>query len=70
MPNEPFFCDTNGPGRRSNETPTSVHKLKPGDIDIIAAIGDSLTAGNGNFSSVVAFHKYVTVIKSIYPQGR
>ena len=46
-PNEPFFCDINGPGRRSNQTPTSVHKLRPGDIDIIAAIGDSLTAGNG-----------------------
>ncbi|XP_070495752.1 phospholipase B1, membrane-associated-like [Chironomus tepperi] len=49
-PNEPFFCDVNGPGRRSNETPTSVHKLMPGDIDIIASIGDSLTAGNGGLA--------------------
>jgi hypothetical protein len=32
---------------RSAETPNSVHKLRPGDIDIIAAMGDSLTAGNG-----------------------
>ena len=28
---------------KSNPKPTSVHKLQPGDIDIIAAIGDSLT---------------------------
>lgn len=44
---EPFFCDVNGPGRRSSTTPTSVHALRPGDIDIVGAIGDSLTAGNG-----------------------
>lgn len=24
-----------------------MHQLKPGDIDIVGAIGDSLTAGNG-----------------------
>lgn len=42
------FCDAkNGPGRRSEEPPTSVHRLRPGDIDIIGALGDSLTAGNG-----------------------
>lgn len=27
--------------------PLSVHKLRPGDIDVIAAMGDSLTAGFG-----------------------
>lgn len=27
--------------------PISVHKLRPGDIDIYAALGDSLTAGSG-----------------------
>lgn len=43
-----FFCDTkNGPGARSASIPESVHRLRPGDIDVIAAIGDSLTAGNG-----------------------
>lgn len=47
----PFFCDVNGPGARSKVPPDSVHKLKPGDIDIVAAIGDSLTAANGVFSS-------------------
>uniref|UniRef100_A0A1I8PU19 Phospholipase B1, membrane-associated n=1 Tax=Stomoxys calcitrans TaxID=35570 RepID=A0A1I8PU19_STOCA len=41
------FCDLNGPGKRSPEPPTSVHRLRPGDIDIIAGMGDSLTAGNG-----------------------
>lgn len=24
-----------------------VHKLKPGDINVVAAFGDSVTAGNG-----------------------
>ncbi|XP_067613088.1 phospholipase B1, membrane-associated [Eurosta solidaginis] len=46
------FCDTlNGPGRRSETRPTSVHRLRPGDIDIIGAMGDSLTAGNGIFAT-------------------
>ncbi|XP_059610067.1 phospholipase B1, membrane-associated-like [Phlebotomus argentipes] len=44
---EEFFCDINGPGKRSDTVPESVHRLRPGDIDIIGAIGDSLTAGNG-----------------------
>ncbi|XP_063697969.1 phospholipase B1, membrane-associated-like [Culicoides brevitarsis] len=43
---EPFLCDVNV-GRRSQKVPDSVHKLLPGDIDIIGAFGDSLTAGNG-----------------------
>ncbi|XP_040151381.1 phospholipase B1, membrane-associated-like isoform X1 [Anopheles arabiensis] len=44
-PEEPFFCNTTG--MRSETVPTSVDRLRPGDIDIIGAIGDSLTAGNG-----------------------
>uniref|UniRef100_A0A182QTZ4 Phospholipase B1, membrane-associated n=1 Tax=Anopheles farauti TaxID=69004 RepID=A0A182QTZ4_9DIPT len=44
-PDEPFFCNTTG--MRSASVPTSVDKLLPGDIDIVGAIGDSLTAGNG-----------------------
>ncbi|XP_073843184.1 phospholipase B1, membrane-associated-like isoform X1 [Musca autumnalis] len=39
------FCDLNGPGKRSTDRPTSVHRLRPGDIDIVAAMGDSLTSG-------------------------
>ncbi|XP_058835372.1 phospholipase B1, membrane-associated [Topomyia yanbarensis] len=41
----PFFCNTTG--MRSSTVPTSVDMLRPGDIDIVGAIGDSLTAGNG-----------------------
>lgn len=32
---------------RSVERPTSVHELRPGDIDVIGALGDSLVAANG-----------------------
>lgn len=38
---------------RSNPKPNSVHKLQPGDIDVIAAIGDSLTAANGAKASLI-----------------
>ncbi|XP_004540396.2 phospholipase B1, membrane-associated isoform X1 [Maylandia zebra] len=31
----------------SNTVPTSVNELKPGDIKVVAALGDSLTAANG-----------------------
>ncbi|XP_067099417.1 phospholipase B1, membrane-associated-like [Osmerus mordax] len=31
----------------SPTVPTSVHELQPGDIKVVAALGDSLTAGNG-----------------------
>ncbi|XP_012993938.2 phospholipase B1, membrane-associated isoform X2 [Esox lucius] len=37
-------CTDRGP---SNSPPTSVHALRPGDIKVVAAVGDSLTAGNG-----------------------
>ncbi|XP_075153591.1 phospholipase B1, membrane-associated-like [Haematobia irritans] len=46
--NEDFPCPLNG--SRSKEIPTSVNQLRPGDIDVIASIGDSLSAGNGMFS--------------------
>ncbi|XP_074541526.1 phospholipase B1, membrane-associated-like [Halichoeres trimaculatus] len=35
----------------SASTPASVHELRPGDIKVVAAVGDSLTAGNGIPSS-------------------
>lgn len=47
---EKFFCDVDGAGRRSDIVPTSVHRLTPGDIDIVGALGDSLTAANGAFA--------------------
>ncbi|XP_078046345.1 phospholipase B1, membrane-associated-like [Augochlora pura] len=46
--NVPFPCNVTG--SRSSQIPTSVHRLRPGDIDIIGGIGDSITAGNGIFS--------------------
>lgn len=45
-----FFCDVIGPGARSKSVPESVHMLRPGDIDVIGAIGDSITAGSGIFA--------------------
>ncbi|XP_030372138.1 phospholipase B1, membrane-associated-like [Scaptodrosophila lebanonensis] len=46
------FCDAlKGPGSRSVTPPSSVHRLRPGDVDIIGALGDSLTAGNGIYAS-------------------
>ncbi|XP_044737510.1 phospholipase B1, membrane-associated-like [Chrysoperla carnea] len=45
----PFPCTNfieNG-WARSPRRPTSVHQLRPGDIDVIGAMGDSLVAGNG-----------------------
>uniref|UniRef100_A0A8D2ZHZ3 Phospholipase B1, membrane-associated n=1 Tax=Scophthalmus maximus TaxID=52904 RepID=A0A8D2ZHZ3_SCOMX len=41
-------CEDLGP---SASTPTSVHELRPADIKVVAAVGDSLTAGNGIASS-------------------
>jgi hypothetical protein len=38
-----FDCDTS----KSDETPTSVHKLRPGDISLVAGVGDSITAALG-----------------------
>ncbi|XP_041970511.1 phospholipase B1, membrane-associated-like [Aricia agestis] len=46
-PDTPFPCQDSVPWGRSKEVPTSVHRLRPGDIDVVAAIGDSLVAGSG-----------------------
>ncbi|RZF45702.1 hypothetical protein LSTR_LSTR004997 [Laodelphax striatellus] len=44
----PFPCGAavtrNG---RSHKRPVSVHRLRPGDVDVVGAMGDSLVAGNG-----------------------
>ncbi|XP_074065902.1 phospholipase B1, membrane-associated isoform X2 [Macrotis lagotis] len=39
-----LWCEDRSP---STFRPTSVHALKPADIQVVAAVGDSLTAGNG-----------------------
>lgn len=44
---------------RSKTSPKSVHALRPGDIDVIAAIGDSLTAANG----AMADNMYETIFR-------
>jgi len=43
-PRQPFPCKLRKP---SPQIPTSVHKLRPGDIQVVAALGDSVTAGVG-----------------------
>ncbi|XP_030754605.1 phospholipase B1, membrane-associated-like [Sitophilus oryzae] len=45
----PFPCKnfTEAGIGRSLSRPTTVHRLRPGDIDVIGAMGDSLVAGNG-----------------------
>jgi hypothetical protein len=37
----------------SSPAPTSVHSLRPSDIKVIGAIGDSLTAANGAKASLL-----------------
>jgi len=44
IPEGSLNCPPSGP---SATKPTSVHKLRPADVDVVAAIGDSLTAANG-----------------------
>ncbi|KAH9629846.1 hypothetical protein HF086_011496 [Spodoptera exigua] len=46
-PSVPFPCEDAVSWGRSPQRPTSVHRLRPGDIDVVAAIGDSLVAGSG-----------------------
>uniref|UniRef100_A0A182WFB0 SGNH hydrolase-type esterase domain-containing protein n=1 Tax=Anopheles minimus TaxID=112268 RepID=A0A182WFB0_9DIPT len=45
----PFPCNVSL--GRSSRTPASVHKLRPGDINVVAAMGDSLTAATGAAAS-------------------
>eukprot|EP00079_Xenopus_tropicalis_P025452 XP_012818734.1 PREDICTED: phospholipase B1, membrane-associated-like [Xenopus tropicalis] len=44
-------CQATGP---SSQVPTSVHKLRPADIKVVAALGDSLTAAFGAKSTSMA----------------
>lgn len=43
-PEVKFNCDVSN---LTSETPVSVHRLKPSDVKVIAALGDSITAGVG-----------------------
>ncbi|XP_008483026.2 phospholipase B1, membrane-associated-like [Diaphorina citri] len=42
-----FPCENSTRFGRSKVRPDNVHKLRPGDIDVVGAMGDSLVAGNG-----------------------
>lgn len=46
-----LVCPAAGP---SSQVPVSVHRLRPGDIRVVAAMGDSLTAANGALSTHIA----------------
>ncbi|XP_033102860.1 phospholipase B1, membrane-associated-like isoform X2 [Anneissia japonica] len=48
-----FMSDFPCPPSKSTEKPKSVHQLRPGDINVIAAMGDSLTAANGAEASTL-----------------
>ncbi|XP_065072458.1 phospholipase B1, membrane-associated-like [Ochlerotatus camptorhynchus] len=50
-PYETFPC--NETIMRSATVPESVHTLRPGDIDIVGALGDSLTAANGAMATQI-----------------
>ncbi|KAK3516533.1 hypothetical protein QTP70_021738 [Hemibagrus guttatus] len=45
-----MHCDDMSP---SNTIPTSVHAVRPADIRVVGAVGDSLTAGNGVASTTL-----------------
>ncbi|XP_042552573.1 phospholipase B1, membrane-associated [Dipodomys spectabilis] len=49
----------------SDMIPTSVHRLKPADIKVIGALGDSLTAGNGAGSRVGAILDVLTQYRGL-----
>ncbi|KAF4533409.1 hypothetical protein B566_EDAN013293 [Ephemera danica] len=65
-----FPCNNDVPAR-SPIPPTSVHQLRPGDIDVVAAIGDSLTAGDAALedSALGIFIQYRGVSWCIGGQG-
>lgn len=44
-PSKPFYCNVTKPLKKSS--PINIHTLKPADIDVVGAIGDSYTVGYG-----------------------
>lgn len=48
----PFNCTVYSP---SSSIPTSVHRLRPGDIKLVASLGDSMTAAFGAKASSIWF---------------
>lgn len=50
-PSYPFPCNVT----KSKENTTSVHRLRPSDIKVIGAIGDSIVAANGALGAMYPF---------------
>ncbi|XP_075215345.1 phospholipase B1, membrane-associated-like [Lycorma delicatula] len=57
--NSSFPCDVSL--GRSNILPDSVHKLRPGDISVVGALGESITAGSGATA---------TAVRHVYTENR
>lgn len=50
-PEAEFDCEITN--RVDSKVPTSVHKLRPSDVKVVAALGDSLTAALGGRANTV-----------------
>ena len=48
---EAFPCESDSASKQSFYKPKSVHKLRPGDLDVVAGLGDGLVAASGALSS-------------------
>ena len=48
---EAFPCESDSASKKSFYKPKSVHKLRPGDLDVVAGLGDGLVAASGALSS-------------------
>ncbi|CAH2256086.1 phospholipase B1, membrane-associated [Pelobates cultripes] len=57
-----FSCTDLSP---SDSVPTSVHMLRPADFKVVAALGDSITAGNGAGSIAIDLLDVVTEYRGI-----
>ncbi len=52
-------CSTGG---RSSAKPTSVHQLKPGDIDVMGALGDSITVSFLTSISIIIHYCIIIIL--------
>eukprot|EP00057_Strongylocentrotus_purpuratus_P001293 XP_001197844.2 PREDICTED: uncharacterized protein LOC757317 [Strongylocentrotus purpuratus] len=52
---ESFGIEFDCPSSVAPEKPTSVHRLRPGDFNVIAAVGDSLSVRRSYHSYMVEF---------------
>ena len=57
-----FNCPTL---ERSDGVPTSVHRLRPSDIAVIGAMGDSITAGFGVLSDLESIYTAFTEYRGL-----